>query len=140
MWSPLLMCRLPCDHQETKAQPIPRYISHALSFNLGATWRTTGSPKIRNETPNPNARALKKLTIMKKGSWADEGSSPSGGQRMGPSTMAGTVTSRVTANTLSQALWVVRAPLGTSVDTFALLYVLLSYRNPRWVATTGNLS
>ncbi len=34
MLSPLLMCRLPCDHQETKAQPRPKYISYALSLKL----------------------------------------------------------------------------------------------------------
>jgi hypothetical protein len=62
MSSPLLMCKLPWGHQETKAQPMPEYISQALSFDSAETGRTRGKSKIRNETPIPKARVSKKLT------------------------------------------------------------------------------
>ena len=80
MLSPLLMCRLPWGHQETKAQPVPKYISHALSLESAETLRTRGSPKTRNETPNPRARASKRLTTIKNGIWPGEGAIPRGCQ------------------------------------------------------------
>src|SRR5215204_1539103 len=125
MLSPLLICRLPCGHQETKAQPRPKYINHTLSLDPAETLRTRGNPKTRNETPNPKARASKKLTIMKKGSCPGEGSSPRGCQSTGPSTKAAAVTTRVRTNTFTQILGpVVRTPpLGASADIF-VIYIL----------------
>ena len=50
---PVCICRLSCGHQETISQPMLRYIAHALSFESAEILRTTGSPKARNEIPNP---------------------------------------------------------------------------------------
>ena len=128
MSSPLLMCKLPWGHQETKAQPMPKYISQALSFDSAETRRTRGKSKIRNETPIPKVTVSKKLTTMKNGScWPGEGSILTGCQIALPTRKAGIVTSRVTANTLTQVLRMPRAPLGASADTFDM-YVLLSIR------------
>jgi hypothetical protein len=44
-------------HQEISNQPMERYINQALSFESAETLRTTGSPKRRNETPNPKVKA-----------------------------------------------------------------------------------
>src|SRR5215212_2513721 len=125
MLSPLLICRFPGGHQETKAQPRPKYISHALSRESAETLRTRGSPKIRNETPNPKARASKKLTTIKKGNWPGEGAIPRGCQITWPSRKAGTVTSRVTTNTLTQPLRLLRAPFGTWADK-SVIHILLT--------------
>jgi len=118
-------CRLPWGHQETKAQPRPQYINHALSFESADTLRTRGSPKIRNETPNPKARASKRLTTIKNGCWAGEGASPTGCQIAWPSRKAETVTSKVTINTLTQSLRTPGAPLGASADTSVIYTILL---------------
>ena len=44
-----------------------RYINHALSFQSAETLRTIGSPKRRNETPNPKVREVTTWRTMKKG-------------------------------------------------------------------------
>src|SRR5919107_1661292 len=81
-----------------------RYIAHALSLDSLATLRTRGSPKARNEIPNPKARASAAETAMKNGSWVDEGTgaSAAGGQITGPNTKAGTPTSTVMIDALIQ--------------------------------------
>jgi hypothetical protein len=81
-----------------------RYIVHALSLDPLATLRTRGSPKARNEIPNPKARASAAETAMKNGSWVDEGTgaSAAGGQITGPNTKAGTPTSTVMIDVLIQ--------------------------------------
>lgn len=56
--SPLCWCRWPWGHQEINNQPMERYINQALSFGSAETLRTTGSPKRRNETPNPKVKAV----------------------------------------------------------------------------------
>jgi hypothetical protein len=87
-----------------------RYINHALSLESAETSRTKGSPKRRNETPNPKVKDVTTWRTMKKGSWVAVGSGKSGGsevgQRMGPTTIARTAAMRVTTNTLIQVLWV----------------------------------
>src|SRR5215218_4517323 len=81
-----------------------RYIAHALSFESGDTWRITGKPKSRKETPSPSSRASPTARKRKKGSWAAVGVGPptAGGKSTGPRRKAGTATSNVTIKTLTQ--------------------------------------
>jgi hypothetical protein len=46
-----------CGHQEIINQAMERYIAHALVFESGEMLRMMGSPKSRNETPNPRNMA-----------------------------------------------------------------------------------
>jgi hypothetical protein len=41
---------------DQQAQPMERYIDHALTLESAETLRPTGSPKRRNETPNPKVK------------------------------------------------------------------------------------
>src|SRR5215208_6039921 len=81
-----------------------RYIAHALNFESAEILRTTGSPKARNEIPNPRRMDSISARRRKKGSWEPVGSGPTsaGGQMTGPNIMAGAATSTVTANTFIQ--------------------------------------
>jgi hypothetical protein len=92
-----------------------RYINHALSFQSAETLRTTGSPKRRNETPNPKVREVTTWRTMKKGSYVAVGSGKTGGsevgQRMGPTTIAATAVVRVTTTTLIQVLLLLASPV-----------------------------
>src|SRR5215218_8865923 len=83
---------------------IERYIAHALSFESGDTWRITGKPKSRKETPSPSSRASPTARKRKKGSWAAVGVGPpsAGGKSTGSRRKAGTATSTVTIKTLTQ--------------------------------------
>jgi hypothetical protein len=103
-----------------------RYIDHALSFRWADTLRTTGHPKRRNETPNPKVRHVTTWRTTNWGSCVAVGSGKRGGsevgQRMGPTTIAATAATRVTATTL------VRVPLPASsvpLAAWAVMFVLL---------------
>jgi len=79
-------------------------MAHARAFESGETRRITGSPKSRNEIPNPKSTDSMRARKIKNGSWPPVGSGPpaAGGHMMGPSTMAGTAIRTVTSNTLTQ--------------------------------------
>src|SRR4028119_1696434 len=103
-----------------------RYANHALSFQPTVTSRTRGSPKRRNETPNPKVRHVTTWRTTNWGSCVAVDSGKRGGsevgQRMGPITIAATAATRVTATTL------VRVPLPASsvpLAAWAVMFVLL---------------
>ena len=54
-----------------------RYIDHALTLESAETLLTTGSPKRRNQTPNPKVKAVTTWRTIKKGSCASLGSGKS---------------------------------------------------------------
>src|SRR4028118_612053 len=104
-----------------------RNANHARSFQPAVTSRTTGSPKRRNETPNPKVRHVTTWRTTNWGSCVAVGSGKRGGsevgQRMGPTTIAATAATKVTATTL------VRVPFPASSVTlaaWAVPFVLLS--------------
>src|SRR4028118_2172160 len=103
-----------------------RYADHALRFQPAVTSRTTGSPKRRNETPNPKVRHVTTWRTTNWGSCVAVGSGKSGGsevgQRMGPTTIAAPAATRVTVTTLVRVpLPASSVPLAAWAVTFALL-------------------
>src|SRR4028119_146082 len=111
---PLEAVMLRCGHHETVKMPMERYITHALTLESGETLRSTGIPKSRNATPTPRNNAPHAASKTK------TGIRPAvDGNRTRPSTKAGTATTRVTSNTLTQG-FIARASLVYGVSDATL--------------------